>query len=220
VSPALFRAIAAQARTEPAPLLSVHVAESAEEERFLMDGQGAWRDLLERVGAWTPDWTVPRCSPVRYLERLGWLDAGTLLVHAVHVTPAELEGIAAAGATIVTCPRSNARLRVGTPPVADFLASGVNLAVGTDSLASSSDLNVFQELAALRRLVPDAPAARLLACATANGARALRLHGELGTLEVGKRARAVAVTVDAEAAGVEEQLLRGVEPGDLQWVAA
>lgn len=220
VAPSLFRAIVAQARAENGPLLSVHVAESAEEEQFLVEGAGPWRELLERVGAWTPAWVAPRCSPLRYLERLGWLAEGTLLVHAVHVTPAELEVVASSGASIVTCPRSNERLRVGTPPVGDFLSSGVNLAIGTDSLASNDDLNVFQELAALRRLAPEVPASRLLACATLNGARALRLHAELGTLEVGKRASAVAVVIDRDAPDVEEQVLRGVSPNDVRWVAA
>ena len=219
VAPGLFDAIRRHVLAGPAPVLAVHLAESAEESRLLADGSGPWRDLLEQVGTWTPRWTPPRCSPVRYLERLGWLVPGAVLVHMVQASEADLERVAAAGASIVTCPRSNERLRVGVPPVVAFLASGANVAVGTDSLASNDDLNVFGELAALRRLAPHVPAARLLACATIGGARALRLDADLGTLEPGKRAAAIAVTVKA-GDDVEERLVRGVDAGDIEWVAA
>lgn len=220
VAPSLFRAIGERVARDAAPLRAVHVAESPEEVRFLEDGSGPWRDLLEQVGTWAPAWIAPRCSPVQYLERLGWLAGDVILVHGVQASPADLDLVAAAGATLVTCPRSSERLRVGSPPIDRFLTAGVNLAVGTDSLASSDDLNLFAELAAMRRLAPEAPAARLLASATAAGARALRLDQDLGTLEVGKRARAIAVAIRAEGEDVEEQLLRGVDPGDIEWVAA
>ncbi len=101
-----------------------------------------------------------------------------------------------------------------------MMASGATLAVGTDSLASADDLNVFGELAAMRRIAPQAPASRLLACATIGGARALRLDGELGSLEAGKRAAAIAVAIDPARDDVEEQMLRGVTPGEIAWVAA
>jgi 5-methylthioadenosine/S-adenosylhomocysteine deaminase len=138
----------------------------------------------------------------------------------VQAGDADLEVVAAAGASIVTCPRSNERLRVGTPPLAAFLASGANVAVGTDSLASNDDLNVFAELAAMRRLAPHVTASRLLACATIGGARALRLDGDLGTLEPGKRALLIAVAIDTGDDEVEEQLVRGVRREDIAWVAA
>lgn len=220
VSPALFEAVGRRSCAEAAPVMSVHVAESPEEAQLLAEGTGPWRDLLEQVGAWTPAWTPPRCSPVRYLERLGWVTPGAVLVHAVHVSEPDLERVAAAGAAIVACPRSNARLRVGTPPLQAMLASGVTLALGTDSLASVDDLNVFAELAAARRLAPHAAASRWLACATIGGARALRLEDDLGSLDVGKQARAIAVAIDTEREDVEEQLLRGVEPRDIAWVPA
>ena len=70
----------------------------------------------------------------------------------------ELERVAAKGATLVTCPRGNERTGAGTPPIAEFFESGVRLAVGTDSLASVPDLNVFAELAEMRRLAPAVPA--------------------------------------------------------------
>ena len=82
------------------------------------------------------------------------------------MTPDELARVAARGATLVTCPRSNRHTGAGDPPIEAFYRSGVNVAVGTDSLASAPDLNLFSELAALRRLAPKAPAAALLDSAT------------------------------------------------------
>lgn len=220
VAPELFRAILARIGACDSPLTGVHAAESREEVRFLEDGTGPWRDLLESVGAWNPRWQPPRCTPIDYLDRLGWLREGVVLAHAVQCSSRELARVAESGAAIVTCPRSNARLRVGAPPLDAMMASGATLAVGTDSLASADDLNVFGELAAMRRIAPQAPASRLLACATIGGARALRLDGELGSLEAGKRAAAIAVAIDPARDDVEEQMLRGVTPGEIAWVAA
>ena len=97
------------------------------------------------------------------------------------------------GATLVTCPRSNGHTGAGAPPIAEFYASGVRVAVGTDSLASTPDLNVFAELATMRALAPSVPASRLLDSATRQGARALGFEADYGTLEPGKRARLLAV---------------------------
>ena len=107
-----------------------------------------------RLGAWNPSWEVPACGPVEYLDRLGMVNRDLIAVHGVQFTDADLSRLAAAGATLVTCPRSNRWTGAGTPPVDRFYASGVRVAVGTDSLASVDDLNLFAELAEIRRLRP------------------------------------------------------------------
>jgi cytosine/adenosine deaminase-related metal-dependent hydrolase len=107
---------------------------------------------------------------LEYLESFGLLSARTLVVHAVHLTDQELRRVADAGATIVTCPRSNRWVGVGDPPISRFYASGARIAIGTDSLASCPDLNLFAELARIRELVPDLPARQLLHSATQAGA--------------------------------------------------
>jgi cytosine/adenosine deaminase-related metal-dependent hydrolase len=174
--------------------------------------------LLE-LGAWRIGWRAPGCGPGDYVCELGLVDAGTLVVHGVQLTDAELGRLAAAGATLVTCPRSNRWVGVGDPPVARFLASGVALALGTDSLASAPDLNLFGELAALRRLAPEVPARRLLAVATDGGARALGLAGDIGTITPGKRAALIAVDIAAGTADPEEALLAGISIDRVRWVA-
>jgi aminodeoxyfutalosine deaminase len=218
VSPALFQAIAREVAARDT-VTSVHVGESPEEMAFLRDGRGAWREILERFGTWEPAWCAPACGPIEYLDRLGALNDRTLLVHAVQLDEAELSRAAERGATIVTCPRSNAWIGVGRPPLERFYASGARVSVGTDSLASVEDLNLFSELEAMRRLAPSVPAARLLDSATRAGADALGFGGELGVLAPGARAEMIAVDVTAGIGDVEEYLVGGIEPRQVRWLS-
>jgi aminodeoxyfutalosine deaminase len=216
VSPALFRAIAGAAGDRP---MSVHLGESADEMQFLRDGTGAWRELLGRLGAWNDQWQPPGCGPVEYLDRLGLVNGRLLAVHGTQLEDGELTRLAAAGATVVTCPRSNRWTGAGTPPIGRFYASGVRVAIGTDSLASVEDLNLFGELAEVRRLGPAIPAARLLESATIRGAAALGFAGDYGSIEPGKRADLIAVRVPHAVEDVEEYLLSGIEPDAIRWLS-
>jgi aminodeoxyfutalosine deaminase len=218
VSPALFRAIRADLDAHPFERTSVHLAESRAELEFLRSGTGPWRALLEELGVWNPAWVPPACGPVAYLERLAFLDGRVLVVHGVHLSDPELRRIARLGATVVTCPRGNIRTGAGEPRIQAFYDAGVRVALGTDSLGSVDDLNVFSEIAAARRLAPRVPARRLLESATRVGAEALGFGGELGAIEPGFRARLVAVDVPADETDVEEYLTRGVEPDRIRWI--
>ena len=215
VSPGLFRAIARAAGDRR---MSVHLGESPEEIELLRDGTGAWRALLQSLGVWDPEWRAPSCGPVAYIEQFGLLSDRLLAVHGVQFTDDELRRLAGAGATVVTCPRSNRWTGAGEPPIERFYASGVRVAIGTDSLASVGDLNLFAELAEVRRLAPRVGAARLLESATRSGADALGFGDELGTLAAGKRAELVAVRLPAGLRDVEEYLVSGIEPGDVRWL--
>jgi aminodeoxyfutalosine deaminase len=217
VSPALMQAIARWNTGKP---LSIHLGESAQEIEFLRDGTGEWRQLLDRLGAWNPSWEVPACGPVEYLDRLGMVNRDLIAVHGVHFSGADLSRLSAAGATLVTCPRSNRWTGAGIPPVDRFYASGVRVAVGTDSLASVDDLNLFAELAEIRRLAPGVAAARILESGTLAGAAALGFASELGSIEPGKRAQLLAVRLPADVTDVEEYLVGGVEPADVRWLDA
>jgi len=217
VAPALLRAIGRAGAGHP---MSVHVGESPEEIQFLRDGTGAWRELLEQLGAWNERWDPPACGPVEYLDRMGLVTSRLLAVHGTQLTDLELARLANAGATVVACPRSNRWTGAGTPPVERFYASGVRVAIGTDSLASVEDLNLFNELAIVRRLAPDVPAARLLDSATRTGAAALGFSAEFGTLEPGKRADLIGVRLPAGTEDVEEYLLSGIQPGEIAWLDA
>jgi cytosine/adenosine deaminase-related metal-dependent hydrolase len=215
VSPSLLKAISHWNRGRP---LSIHLGESAQEIQFLADGTGEWRALLESLGVWNPSWTPPRCGPVEYLDRLGMVGKNLLAVHGVHFSDGDLTRLAAAGATIVACPRSNKWTGAGDPPVHRFFNSGVRVAVGTDSLASVADLNIFAELAVLRWLAPEVPATSLLRAATMSGAEALGFASELGSIEAGKRAQLLAVRVPPDVQDVEEYMVSGIDPADIRWL--
>src|SRR5262249_43544046 len=148
--------------------------------------------------------TAPGVSSVEYLDAAGFLDERVLAVHGVQMTHSDLARLAAHGTTLVACPRSNAHTGARVPPLDAFCASGVRVAVGTDSLASTPDLNVFAELAAMRRIAPGVPAAALLDSATRQGARALGFDADYGSIEPGKAARLLAVAIPSGVTDVEE----------------
>jgi cytosine/adenosine deaminase-related metal-dependent hydrolase len=215
VSPALFASISKEVA---ACRSSVHLGESPEEVAFLADGGGPIRGALEAIGAWNPDWTAPECGPVEYVDRFGLLSDRLLVVHGVRLSGDELARLAAAGATLVTCPRSNRWVGAGDPPVERFYGSGVRVAIGTDSLASVETLSVFAEMAAIRRLSAAIPARAIVASATINGAEALGFGSDFGTIEPGKRAALLGVRVPPGVGDVEEYLVRGIEPDRLAWL--
>jgi cytosine/adenosine deaminase-related metal-dependent hydrolase len=218
VSPRLFQGIrAAQARTPFLPS-SVHLGESREEIELLESGHGPWRELLEELGAWDTAWVPPAMDPAAYLDRMRILGPHLLAVHGVHLSDPALERLAARGTTLVTCPRSNAYVGVGDPPIDRFYRAGVAVAVGTDSLASNDDLNMFSELAAIRGLGSSVPAASLLASATWQGARALGFESESGTIEPGRSASLIAVDLPQDVVDVEEYLVSGVTADKVHWV--
>ena len=214
----LFKAIRAAVDENACPIMSVHLGESAEEVEFLEKGSGPWRGMLETIGAWRDDWQIPGCDPVGYLDRHGVVDRNTLVIHGVQFGDRALSRLAEIGATLVTCPRSNQWVGVGYPPIERFYKSGVKVAIGTDSLASVADLNLFSEMKAMRFLAPEVPASKILESATLTGANAFGLGDELGSLTPGKRAEMIAVELPPEVDDVEEYLLGGIMPSQLDWV--
>lgn len=214
----LFKAIRAAVTASDCPIMSVHLGESVEEVELLATGSGPWRGMLETIGLWRDDWEVPGCGPVQFLDRHGVIDSRTIVVHGVQFDDAALARLAEIGATLVTCPRSNRWVGAGYPPVERFYRSGVPIAIGTDSLASVEDLNLFSELKTMRWLAPEVPARQLIASATIAGARALGLDDEIGTLTPGKSAQIIAVSLPEAVDNVEEYLVGGISPSQVMWV--
>lgn len=168
---------------------SIHIAESSAELDFLDKGDG---ELVERFYSFV-NWHQYRpkarhMRPVEYLTDRGGLFENQLLVHGVQLNENEINAIADAGSQLVLCPRSNARLQVGTAPVKKLKQAGVPLSLGTDSLASNHSLSIWDELAFAADVYADTfSAAELFALATTGGARALGLQSQLGELKAGLR---------------------------------
>ncbi|MEA5112842.1 MAG: amidohydrolase family protein [Geobacteraceae bacterium] len=177
----------ARARSLP---LSVHLAESRAEVDFLFDSTGPIAEKLYPFVGWQEHVPPPRrTTPAAYLDSLGILSPGTVAVHCVHVTPADVEILRKSGVTVVLCPRSNDKLDHGAPPVHLLKKAGVPLALGTDSLASNDSLSMLDEVRFLLERLPDEfTAAEALRMITLSGGQALGIGEEVGSLEPGKRA--------------------------------
>ena len=141
--------------------------------------------------------------PISRLKQLELLGPGYIAVHMTQLTDEEIDLLARTGASVVHCPESNLKLASGFCPVARLLGAGVNVAIGTDGAASNNDLDVMGEMrmaALLAKAVSgDAsavPAHTALRMATLNGAKALGLESEIGSLEAGKWADITAVRLD------------------------
>lgn len=201
VSAELLRAAAEWCRAEDVPL-TIHAAESPAESQFLRHAAGPIADLLYPGAGWPVNpKRAPGCSPIAYLEQLGVLAARPLLAHGVQVDVDDVATIAHADTAVAHCPRSNTRLQCGRMPYGLYHAAGVRLALGTDSLASSPSLAVWDEAVythALHGEANEAPTpAELLRLATLGGADALGLADQLGTLEPGKRAAMACMQLDS-----------------------
>jgi cytosine/adenosine deaminase-related metal-dependent hydrolase len=192
VAPSVLKAIKAWDRDHGMPF-PIHVAESEEEIEFLQGEQGPIRNFLEEKGHWPLNYDLPKTSPVRYLETLGLLDRHTVCIHCIHVDRDDISILAKTGASVCLCPRSNVFLGVGVPPVEELHASGIPLALGTDSLASNDQLSIFAEMKSLSKLAPGLPPEAIFRAGTYDGARALGISGELGSLAHGKAAVFLAV---------------------------
>ena len=141
--------------------------------------------------------------PLSRLQDLGLLNEALTAVHMTQLQPAEIEAVAAAGASVVHCPESNLKLASGFCPVDALLRAGVPLGLGTDGAASNNDLDLLGEARTAALLAKgvagraDAlPAAQALEMATLGGAQALGLADEIGSLEPGKAADFIAIDMD------------------------
>jgi len=197
--------------------LATHLAETPDEARFLAEHCGPFRDLWETgVNAW--DDAVPKYQggPIRFAADLGLLDFPTLLAHVNYCDDDELAILSRGHASVVYCPRTHHYF--GHPPHRwrEMLARGINVAVGTDSCASSPDLNLVDDLRLLHRLAPDIPAQKIWELATTNAAHALQLRGIIGQLSPGTRADLVTFPVRTD--DPLEEILAGSATPSAVWI--
>lgn len=182
-----LQALKKQAAAMPLPL-SIHLAESRAEMEFFA-GRGAegkrMEDFLEQRGLQKADMDFRAASPLAHLMSLGVVDPQTLLVHGVQLSESELAQVAEAGASLCLCPRSNLGLTGAVADAPAALKAGVNLALGTDSLASCQDLSLWAEMRALLEIYPELDPEDVLAMATTGGAKALGLGDHFGRIAPG-----------------------------------
>ncbi|MFG0288631.1 MAG: amidohydrolase family protein [Rhodopirellula sp. JB044] len=170
--------------------LAMHVAESPAERELLHSGKGPFAESLGRLGIDLSGlFPWPHAEPVKALiERLAKAPS-SLLVHGNDLQPSEIDLLSRSpSVSVVYCPRTHAFFQHHRHPVADLIAAGVNVALGTDSRASNPDLQLWREVRFLLEHRQDLDPANVLQMATLNGARAMRLDHRFGTLTAGRDA--------------------------------
>lgn len=205
----IYREAIAFARCTSRPICT-HLAETREEEQFVREGTGPFRQMLEDLGLWDGSFRPPGCSPVEFAHEMGLLSCEALLAHVNYASDSDLDLLKASPASVVYCPRSHAFFEHEPHRYREMLARGINVCIGTDSLASNETLSILDELRHLRRTDAVTAHHELLTMATIAGARALHLDDEIGSLEAGKRADLAVVPLEnAGARDPVEDLLCG-----------
>ena len=176
--------IAEFAGNEKLPLM-MHAAESHDEELLVREGCGTFADKFVQRGI---EWSAPRLSTIQYLKQRGILDRQPLLAHCIRVDDADIETLSETGSKVAHCPKSNAKLGHGRAPFAKFLAAGVAIGFGSDSVASNNTCDILEEarFAVLFSRAGDGDrlitASDAMETATLGGARCMDLEGQIGQL--------------------------------------
>jgi cytosine/adenosine deaminase-related metal-dependent hydrolase len=180
----------------------MHVAESRDELKLLQGRKSGFEKLYKAAG-WDRAWSPSAASPFEYLNNLGLLGPGFLAVHAVHATDSDIRLIRASGTPVAHCPRSNRETGVGRMPLHKFLNAGITVGLGTDSLASSPSLNLWDEMryAFHSHKADGVPARTIMELATGGGAKALGMADSIGSLTPGMKADIIAVSLPNRSSG-------------------
>jgi cytosine/adenosine deaminase-related metal-dependent hydrolase len=181
--------------------LTIHLAETREELELLEHHRGPFVSFLSEVGVWDAD------GLIKGIEDLLQLSDGLAGVVFVHGNYLDRNLAFPRTASVIYCPRTHAAFGHASYPLRDLLAKGVRVAIGTDSLASSPDLDVLAEARRVHQLYPDVPPATVLRMATLSGAEALCWHEETGSLTSGKSADLVVLQLPAEKASDPHELI-------------
>jgi aminodeoxyfutalosine deaminase len=202
VSRSLFEIIADYAQSENIKL-SIHAAESKEEQQFLRFGEGFLADVYAKYNL---KWETPGVDSIEYLAQTGVLRAAPLLAHCVYVTEKNIELIEKSDSRIAHCPKSNAKFGHGVAPLEKFLDYNVRVGLGSDSVASNNTCDILGEArfaALVARTREDKKklltAREIIETATLGGALALGLESEIGTLQTGKQADIIVISLQAVA---------------------
>ena len=170
VEPDALRACARRAAEGALPL-AIHLAESADEAEFTQYATGPLADHLRELGVWDEQIPQSGCGPVELADRTGVLGPATVIAHANYVTDADIELIAARGASVAYCPRTHDAFMHDPHRFREMMRRGVNVCIGTDSLASNPSLSILDELRSLHRAYPDLSPEDLITLGTLCGAR-------------------------------------------------
>jgi cytosine/adenosine deaminase-related metal-dependent hydrolase len=178
--------------------IATHLAELPDERMFLEKHSGELREFLDRMGIWQEDVETFRGGPIEMARAAGLLDERALLAHVNYCDDDEIEMLARGKASVVYCPRTHRYFGHPAHRWREMLGRGINVAVGTDSCASSPNLNLVDDLRLMHEIAPEAAVETLWEMGTIRGARAVQMEGNVGSLIVGKFADMVVFPAKAE----------------------
>lgn len=157
------------------------------------------------------------CSPIEMADKNGLFDVPAIAAHCVQITESDMDILKEKNVSVVTNPASNMKLGNGFAPVPRMMEKGINVCLGTDGAASNNSLNLFHELSLLTLIhkgvnrTPQCVSAREgLRIATINGAKALGLEKETGSLEVGKKADIAILDLNTPSLTPRNNLIAGL----------
>jgi len=163
--------------------IHVHLAETMDEERQILEGYGK--------------------RPTEYLHDLGVFDLPCIAAHCVYLNDGDIAILKSKNVSVAHNPSSNLKLASGVADIPKYMQAGLNVAMGTDGCSSNNTLNMFKEMTIcsytqkVRAMDPTVlPAMDILKMATVNGAKAIGRANEIGTLEVGKQADLILVDLN------------------------
>jgi cytosine/adenosine deaminase-related metal-dependent hydrolase len=211
-----YRKALAAARQNNLPL-ATHLAEQPYESEWLQHRTGPFRTALEKMNLWQDDINVHGTSPIQFAADIGLLEYPSLLAHVNHCDDSELKLLSAGRASVVYCPRTHRYFNHPPHRWRDMLAANINVALGTDSCASSPDLNLLDDLRLLRQIAPDASPELLWQTVTTNAARAVNQQNQIGSLTPGKFADFIAFEISTNDP-LEELLRENCVPTHV-WIA-
>jgi 5-methylthioadenosine/S-adenosylhomocysteine deaminase len=168
------------------------------EFRFLREGRGPFAEGLRSRGI---EWRAPGVSTIQYLYDSGVLETMPLLAHCIRVDEADLETIKQTETRVAHCPKSNAKLGHGVAPFAKMAAKGIQVGLGSDSVASNNTCDLLEEARFALLLARsggscDLNSDDILRAATLGGAHSLGLAGQVGELKEGLQADFAVVSLD------------------------
>jgi aminodeoxyfutalosine deaminase len=192
--------------------ITTHIAESEQEFEMFARGRGEMFDWLKRNGRDNSDCGLG--SPVQHLERAGLLGKNFLAVHANYLDEGDFDLLVSRKVSVVHCPRSHDYFRHKKFSLEKLRRAGVNVCLGTDSLATTAKngkenpkLNLFEEMRTLARTNPNLPTQIILQMATGNGAQALGLAGKIGELSENSFADLIAIPFAGKIADIYDAVV-------------
>jgi 5-methylthioadenosine/S-adenosylhomocysteine deaminase len=200
--------LTARGTRERGDRLAIHLSESPEEVEFVRHGTGGLTDIFGQN-----DWGGAGMSPVEYAKEIELLGSRTIAAHlATGVSEEDIDLLAATDTAVAHCPRSNDFLGCGVSPIPRMIEKGVRVGMGTDGLWSSPSMNLFEETLVAVDL-HGFDGATGLRLATLDGARALGIEGETGSIETGKWADIAVVEALPESRDLERDVLEAAATG-------